>query len=70
MSLTTFLSSKRRPVPVLTREAAVPVLRTLLAAPLTRRIRGIPTEVLLGRNDGMPEECAAALDNVTLADEA
>jgi len=61
---------KRRPVPMLAREAAVPVLRTLLAAPLTRRIRGIPTEVLLGRDDGMPEECAVALDNVTLADEA
>lgn len=61
---------KRRPVLVLTREAAVPVLRTLLVAPITRSIRGIPTEVLLGPDDGMPVECAVTLDNVTLADKA
>jgi len=39
-------------------------------APITRRIRGIPTEVLLSPDDGMPAECAVTLDNVTLADKA
>ncbi|MFH1329182.1 MAG: type II toxin-antitoxin system PemK/MazF family toxin [Actinomycetota bacterium] len=64
------MPGKRRPVLVLTREAAVPVLRTLLVAPVTRRIRGLPTEVLLDHDDGMPTECAVTLDNVTLADKA
>jgi len=50
---------------VLTRQAAIPVLNALLAVPATRTIREIPTEVVLDRTDGMPEECALALDNLT-----
>jgi mRNA interferase MazF len=64
------MPDKRRPVLVLTREGAIPVLRTLLVAPITRRRRGIPTEVALGPGDGLPEECAVTLDNVTIADKA
>lgn len=56
----------RRPALVLTRTAAIPVLNRVLVAPATRIIRGIPTEVRLGRNDGMPEECALSFDNVTV----
>lgn len=54
----------RRPVLVLTRSEAIPVLRQILVAPLTTTIRGIPTEVRLGRDDGMPEECVISLDNL------
>ena len=56
----------RRPFLVLTRQAAVPVLNALLAVPATRTIRQIPTEVVLDTADGMPEECALSLDNLTL----
>ncbi|HEX9122043.1 MAG TPA: type II toxin-antitoxin system PemK/MazF family toxin [Actinomycetota bacterium] len=56
----------RRPACILTRNAAIPVLRALLVAPATRTIHGIPTEVLLGPEDGMPEECALSLDNVAV----
>ena len=56
----------RRPFLVLTRQAAIPVLNALLAVPATRTIRQIPTEVVLDTDDGMPEECALALDNLTL----
>jgi mRNA interferase MazF len=56
----------RRPFLVLTRQAAVPVLNALLAVPATRTIRQIPTEVVLDAGDGMPEECALSVDNVTL----
>jgi mRNA interferase MazF len=55
----------RRPFLVLTRQAAIPVLNTVLAVPATRRIREIPTMVVLDRSDGMPEECALSLDNLT-----
>lgn len=54
----------RRPFLVMTRDAAIPVLTTLVAAPITRTIRGIPTELRLGREDGMPTECAASFDNL------
>jgi mRNA interferase MazF len=56
----------RRPFLVLTRQAAIPVLNALLAVPATRTIRQIPTEVVLDTGDGMPEECALSLDNLTL----
>jgi mRNA interferase MazF len=56
----------RRPFLVLTRQAAIPVLNAVLAVPATRTIRQIPTEVVLDQGDGMPEECALSLDNLTL----
>jgi mRNA interferase MazF len=55
----------RRPACVLTRQAALPVLSAVLVAPATRTVRGIPTEVTLGPEDGMPDECALSFDNVT-----
>ena len=54
----------RRPHLILTREAAVPMLTTLIAVPATRRIRGIDTEVELGPEDGMLDRCALTLDNL------
>ena len=54
----------RRPHLILTRDAAVPLLSTLMAVPVTRTIRGIATEVELGPDDGMPEHCALTLDNM------
>jgi mRNA interferase MazF len=56
----------RRPYLVLTRHAAIDLLHSLIAAPATRTVRDIPTEVGLDRSDGMPETCALSLDNVTL----
>jgi mRNA interferase MazF len=49
---------------ILTRAEAIPVLRRVLVAPVTRKIRNLPTEVRLDRSDGMPEECVASFDNV------
>jgi mRNA interferase MazF len=54
----------RRPHLVLTRQTAIPVLSSYIAVPATRTIRGIPTEVRIGPDDGMPEECVLSLDNV------
>jgi mRNA interferase MazF len=55
----------RRPACIVTREAAVPVLRSVIVAPATRTVRGIPTEVPLSISDGMPSDCALSLDNLT-----
>lgn len=54
----------RRPCLVLTRDAAIEVLSWVLVAPATRTIRGIPTEVLVDEDDGMPEASAITLDNI------
>lgn len=55
---------KRRPVLVVTRDAAIPVLTTILVAPVTRTIRNIPTEVRLGPDSGLDVECVASFDNL------
>lgn len=54
----------RRPFLVMTRNAAIPVVNSVLAAPVSRTIRHIPTELPLGPDDGMPTECAASFDNL------
>lgn len=54
----------RRPALILTRPEAIPILSRVLVAPITRTIRGIPTEVRFDQADGMPEECVASFDNV------
>jgi mRNA interferase MazF len=56
--------SKGRPYLILTREEAIPVLRTLLVAPVSRTIREIPTEVPLGISEGLPVASVAAMDGV------
>jgi mRNA interferase MazF len=55
---------KRRPVLVVTRSDAIPVLTRLVVAPITRTVRGIPTEISFGPDDGLPVECAASFDDV------
>lgn len=54
----------RRPVLVLTREAAIPVLKRVTIASITRQVRDIPTEVALDEDDGMPGPCVVTLDNL------
>jgi mRNA interferase MazF len=55
---------KRRPVLVVTRNEATPVLTWILVAPVTRSARAIPTEVPLGPRHGLAVDCAAAFDNL------
>jgi mRNA interferase MazF len=60
----------RRPACIVTRQAAIPVLTSVLVAPATRTIRAIPTEVQLTRSDGMPARCALSFDNLTTVPKA
>ncbi len=60
----------RRPFLVMTRTAAIPVLHSVLAAPVTRAVRNIPSELQLGPDDGMPAECAASFDNLRVVAKA
>lgn len=55
---------KRRPVLVITRSGAIPVLTRVVVAPVSRTVRGIPTEIGLGPSEGLPTDCAASFDNL------
>ena len=54
---------KKRPVVVLTRDSSVAYLSTVTVAPITSTIRGVPSEVALGDEDGMKSPCAVNLHN-------
>jgi len=55
---------KNRPVVILTRNSALEFLGEVTVAPITSAIRGIPTEVLLTKEDGMSKDCAVNLDHI------
>lgn len=55
---------KRRPVVVLTRGSVLPRLTTILVAPVTTRMRDIPTEIPLGPAQGLARRCVANFDNI------
>ncbi len=56
---------RRRPVVVLSRDAAVRGLRRALVAPCTTVVRHLPSEVALDPvGDPVPRACVAALDAV------
>ena len=54
----------RRPVLLLSRNSAYQIRDLIIVAPITTRIRGIPAEVLLGPDDGLPRACAVNLDSI------
>lgn len=56
--------AKGRPYLLVSRNEAIPVLRTVLVAPISRTVRGIATEVALGPDDGLSVACAASMDNL------
>lgn len=53
-----------RPVVVLTRDAVLHSIGSIVVTLVTRTVRGLPTEVLLGRQQGLPVPCVANLDNI------
>jgi mRNA interferase MazF len=55
---------KKRPVVILTRDGSIGYLSTLIIAPITSAIRGVPSEVVLDVEDGMKTACAVNLHNV------
>ncbi len=55
---------KRRPVLVVTRSYAVPVLNAILVAPITRTIRHVSTEIALDYETGLRGPCVASFDNL------
>ncbi len=54
----------RRPVVLLSRTAAYAVRESVTVAPVTRTVHGIPVEVALGPEEGLPKACVVNLDSV------
>lgn len=53
-----------RPVVILTRDAVLENIGAIVVALVTRTLRQLPTEVVLGRRQGLPVPCVANLDNI------
>ncbi len=60
--------NKRRPVVVLTRPEVITLLDTVMVAPITSTVRGAPSEVAVGINEGLKRESAVNLDHVQTVD--
>jgi mRNA interferase MazF len=56
--------ARRRPVCILTRDAAIAVLTAITCAPITRTIRGIRSEVEIGDGEGLPDHGVINCDNL------
>jgi len=54
----------RRPVVLLSRDEAYAVRNAVTVAEVTTTIRGIPVEVELGPEDGLPKKCVVNLDTI------
>ena len=55
---------KVRPVVVLTRAAVLPYLHQVTVAPVTSTIRGLSTEVPVGRANGLDHDSVVSCDNI------
>jgi mRNA interferase MazF len=55
---------KRRPVLILGRNALIEQLHTVTVVAITSTIRGSPTEVRLGIDEGLKQPCCANLTNI------
>jgi mRNA interferase MazF len=56
---------KTRPVLVLTREQVRPFLTSITVAPVTSTIRGLSTEVPVGKANGLDHDSVISCDNIT-----
>lgn len=61
---------KRRPVLVLSRQEVIPLLHTVMVAPITSVRRGLPSEVAVGSAEGLRHDSAVNLDHVQTVERA
>jgi len=57
-------ADKRRPLMVVSRSTAIPILNRLVVAPITTTIRGIPQEIAIPDSVGLRFDCVASMDNL------
>lgn len=54
----------RRPVVLVSRDSAYAVRTSISVVEVSRTARGIPSEVPLGKREGLPVRCVANTDNI------
>jgi mRNA interferase MazF len=59
---------KKRPVLVISRQSVIPLLRTVMVAPITSAIYGVPSEVRVGVEHGLKHDSAVNLDHIQTVD--
>lgn len=59
---------KKRPVLVISRQSVIPLLRTVMVAPITSAIYGVPSEVKVGVEQGLKRDSAVNLDHIQTVD--
>ena len=57
-------NAKSRPVLVVSRSEAIPVLNNIVVAPVTSTVRSIATCVSVGADQGIDRESVASFDNL------
>lgn len=55
---------KGRPFLIVSRDAANQVMQRVLVAPVTSRIRDVPSELTVGPQEGLPRVSVASFDNL------
>ena len=58
------LPAGRRPVVLVSRDAAYAVRSSITVVEVSTKSRGISSEVPLGQRDGLPRRCVANADNI------
>lgn len=61
---------KRRPVLIVSRDEAIPVLNNVVVAPVTSTIRDIPTCILVGPDEGIDHDSVITFDNLAAVPKA
>ncbi len=61
---------KRRPVLILSRQEVIPLLHSVMVAPITSTRRGAPSEVPVGPTEGLKHDSAVNLDHVQTIERA
>ena len=61
---------KRRPVLILSRQEVIPLLHTVMVAPITSTRRGAPSEVPVGIREGLKHDSSVNLDHIQTVDRA
>jgi mRNA interferase MazF len=64
------LPAGRRPVVLVSRDAAYAIKLSITVAEVSTVVRAIPSEVALGKRDGLPRPCVINTDNLVTVPKA
>ncbi len=63
-------NTKRRPVLIVSRNEAIPVLNNVVVAPITSTVRPIPTNISVGPSEGIDHDSVANFDSLVAVPKA